>query len=179
MTISPPLPAQTQTFLADAPERLDRWLARRMDDLSRTRIKALIEAGHASLDGLTVLDAGHMLKAGQAVALSVPEAAPPEPVGEAIPLVIVYEDEDLLVVDKPAGLVVHPAGGHETGTLVNALIAHCGASLSGVGGVRRPGIVHRLDKDTSGLMVVAKNDRAHQGLSAQFADHGQIGRAHV
>ena len=175
MTISPLPLAQTQTFLVDAPERLDRWLARRMDDLSRTRIKALIEAGHASLDGLTVLDAGHMLKAGQAVALSVPEAAPPEPVGEAIPLVIVYEDEDLLVVDKPAGLVVHPAGGHETGTLVNALIAHCGASLSGVGGVRRPGIVHRLDKDTSGLMVVAKNDRAHQGLSAQFADHGRTG----
>jgi len=175
MTISPPLPAQTQTFLADAPERLDRWLARHLADLSRTRIKALIEAGHASLDGTVVLDAGHMLKVGQAVALYVPEAVSPEPEGEAIPLTIVYEDADLLVVDKPAGLVVHPAGGHETGTLVNALIAHCGASLSGVGGVKRPGIVHRLDKDTSGLMVVAKNDRAHQGLSAQFADHGRTG----
>ena len=175
MTSPPSTPPPAQTLIADAPERLDRWLARQLTDLSRTRIKALIEAGHASLDGEPVHDAGHMLKIGQIVALVVPEAAPAEPAGEAIPLTIVYEDADLLVLDKPAGLVVHPAGGHETGTLVNALIAHCGASLSGVGGVRRPGIVHRLDKDTSGLMVVAKNDRAHQGLSAQFADHGRSG----
>ena len=98
-----------------------------------------------------------------------------EPEGEDIPLDIVYEDDDIIVIDKPKGLVVHPAAGHETGTLVNALIAHCGASLSGIGGVRRPGIVHRLDKDTTGLMVVAKNDAAHQSLSAQFADHGRTG----
>jgi 23S rRNA pseudouridine1911/1915/1917 synthase len=100
---------------------------------------------------------------------------PAEPRGEAIPLAVVYEDDDLVVIDKPAGLVVHPAAGHESGTLVNALVAHCGASLSGIGGVRRPGIVHRLDKDTSGLLVVAKTDAAHGGLSAQFADHGRTG----
>jgi 23S rRNA pseudouridine1911/1915/1917 synthase len=105
----------------------------------------------------------------------VPPAAPAEPKGEDIALDIIYEDDDLIVIDKPSGLVVHPAAGHETGTLVNALIAHCGASLSGIGGVRRPGIVHRLDKDTTGLMVVAKNDAAHQSLSAQFADHGRTG----
>ena len=101
--------------------------------------------------------------------------SPPSPQGEDIALDIVYEDDDIIVIDKPSGLVVHPAAGHETGTLVNALIAHCGASLSGIGGVRRPGIVHRLDKDTTGLMVVAKNDRAHQSLTAQFADHGRTG----
>ena len=100
---------------------------------------------------------------------------PSEPRPSAIPLNIVYEDDDIIVIDKPAGLVVHPAAGHASGTLVNALIAHCGASLSGIGGVKRPGIVHRLDKDTSGLMVVAKNDRAHQSLTAQFADHGRTG----
>ena len=101
--------------------------------------------------------------------------SPPSPQGEDIALDIVYEDDDIIVIDKPKGLVVHPAAGHETGTLVNALIAHCGASLSGIGGVRRPGIVHRLDKDTTGLMVAAKNDRAHQSLTAQFADHGRTG----
>jgi 23S rRNA pseudouridine1911/1915/1917 synthase len=105
----------------------------------------------------------------------VPAAVAAEPSGEDIALDIVYEDDDIIVIDKPKGLVVHPAAGHETGTLVNALIAHCGASLSGIGGVRRPGIVHRLDKDTTGLMVAAKNDRAHQSLTAQFADHGRTG----
>jgi 23S rRNA pseudouridine1911/1915/1917 synthase len=105
----------------------------------------------------------------------VPEAAAAEPAGEDIALDIVYEDDDIIVIDKPKGLVVHPAAGHETGTLVNALIAHCGASLSGIGGVKRPGIVHRLDKDTTGLMVAAKNDRAHQSLTEQFADHGRTG----
>ena len=99
----------------------------------------------------------------------------PEPTGEAIPLHIAYEDDALIVIDKPAGLVVHPGAGHTTGTLVNALIAHCGASLSGIGGVARPGIVHRLDKDTSGLLVVAKTDRAHRALAEQFADHGRTG----
>ncbi|WP_413989426.1 RluA family pseudouridine synthase [Labrys okinawensis] len=177
---NPVYPVYTTFEVAEAGERIDRFLARQFQGpeaqpLSRTRIKALIEAGHALLDGKPVLDAGHILKVGQTVGLGVPEAAPAEPRGEDIPLAIVYEDDDLLVIDKPVGLVVHPAAGHESGTLVNALIAHCGDSLSGVGGVKRPGIVHRLDKDTSGLLVVAKNDRAHQGLAAQFADHGRTG----
>ena len=116
------------------------------------------------------------LKQGQRVSVTIPEAAPAQPAAENIALAIVYEDKDLIVLDKPAGLVVHPGAGNETGTLVNALIAHCGDSLSGIGGVRRPGIVHRLDKDTSGLLVVAKNDAAHQGLSEQFAAHGRDGR---
>ncbi len=109
------------------------------------------------------------------MALTIPEPEEATPQGQPIPLDVVYEDDDLIVIDKPAGLVVHPAAGHQDGTLVNALIAHCGASLSGIGGVKRPGIVHRLDKDTSGLLVVAKNDRAHRALSAQFADHGRTG----
>jgi 23S rRNA pseudouridine1911/1915/1917 synthase len=157
--------------------RLDRFLALQADAageaLSRTRIRALIEEGKVALDGAKIDDAGRKVRAGQTVSIEVPEAAPAEPVGEDIPLVVPYEDEHLIVVDKPAGLVVHPAAGHESGTLVNALIAHCGASLSGVGGVKRPGIVHRLDKDTSGLLVVAKTDAAHQGLAALFADHGR------
>src|SRR5262249_20607857 len=113
--------------------------------------------------------------AGDVFTVEVPAPVPADPQAEPIALTVVYEDEDVIVIDKPAGLVVHPAAGNWTGTLVNALIAHCGESLSGVGGVRRPGIVHRLDKDTTGLMVVAKNDRAHQGLAAQFADHGRTG----
>jgi 23S rRNA pseudouridine1911/1915/1917 synthase len=112
---------------------------------------------------------------GDRISLILPEAKPPEPLPELIALDIRYEDDHLIVLNKPAGLVVHPASGHETGTLVNALIAHCGDSLSGIGGVKRPGIVHRLDKDTTGLLVVAKNDRAHRGLAAQFADHGRSG----
>ena len=107
--------------------------------------------------------------------VEVPEPEPAEPQAEYIPLTVLYEDDALIVIDKPAGLVVHPAAGNWTGTLVNALIAHCGDSLSGIGGVRRPGIVHRLDKDTTGVMVVAKTDAAHQGLAAQFADHGRDG----
>ena len=142
-------------------------------DLSRTRIKALLEAGALTLDGTVAADANRKLKGGEALVLIVPQAEEAEPQGEAIPLVIAYEDDHLVVVDKPAGLVVHPAPGHATGTLVNALIAHCGDSLSGIGGIRRPGIVHRLDKDTSGLLVVAKTDRAHRGLAALFADHGR------
>src|SRR6185503_19624672 len=118
----------------------------------------------------------YRVKPGEAFAVSVPEPEPAEPAGEAIALDVVYEDDDLIVIDKPAHLVVHPAPGHESGTLVNALIAHCGESLSGIGGVKRPGIVHRLDKGTSGLLVVAKNDAAHRGLSEQFAAHGRDGR---
>jgi 23S rRNA pseudouridine1911/1915/1917 synthase len=160
-----------------AGERLDRFLAGQAAakevGLSRTRLKNLIEAGQVRLDDVAIADAGIKLRGGQAIILSVPAPADPMPRGEAIPLDIVYEDRDLIVLDKPAGLVVHPAPGHETGTLVNALIAHCGAALSGIGGVRRPGIVHRLDKDTSGLLVVAKSDLAHRGLAALFADHGR------
>jgi 23S rRNA pseudouridine1911/1915/1917 synthase len=127
------------------------------------------------VEGVPVFDPDRKVAAGNAIRLALREAEPPSPVAEAMPLAVVYEDDDLIVIDKPAGLVVHPAPGHATGTLVNALIAHCGLSLSGIGGVRRPGIVHRLDKDTSGLLVVAKNDRAHQALSTQFADHGRTG----
>jgi 23S rRNA pseudouridine1911/1915/1917 synthase len=155
--------------------RLDKALAGLVPDLSRARLQALIAGGQASVDGEIVTTASRRLKPGQSVVLIVPPPADPVPKAETIPLVIVHEDNDLIVIDKPAGLVVHPAAGHEDGTLVNALIAHCGDSLSGIGGVRRPGIVHRLDKDTSGLLVVAKNDRAHQALSAQFADHGRTG----
>jgi 23S rRNA pseudouridine1911/1915/1917 synthase len=158
-------------------ERLDRFLAAEAaaagTNLSRTRLKSLIEAGRVSIDGAIVTDASQLVRGGQVVGLETPAPVDPTPLGENIPLAIVYEDKELLVIDKPAGLVVHPAAGHETGTLVNALIAHCGASLSGIGGVRRPGIVHRLDKDTSGLLVVAKTDAAHQGLAKIFADHGK------
>jgi 23S rRNA pseudouridine1911/1915/1917 synthase len=156
-------------------ERLDRFLAAAASEqnLSRTRVKSLIEAGHVSIDGTTVKDPSLLLRAGQTAGLRLPPPADTMPSGENIPLQIAYEDEHLLVIDKPAGLVVHPAGGHESGTLVNALIGHCGASLSGIGGVKRPGIVHRLDKDTSGLLVVAKTDAAHQGLTRLFADHGK------
>jgi len=155
--------------------RLDRVLAVRSPDLSRSRLKALILAGQVHVGGSPVRDPAYHVSAGDTITIDVPPAAPAEPEGEDIPLNIVFEDGDLIVIDKPKNLVVHPAAGHETGTLVNALIAHCGASLSGIGGVKRPGIVHRLDKDTTGLMVVAKNDRAHQSLSAQFADHGRTG----
>ena len=159
----------------EAGGRLDRALAAVVPDLSRSRLQALIRAGHVAVEGRAARDPAQAVAAGARVAVAVPEAVPAEPAPEAIALAVVHEDADLVVVDKPAGLVVHPAAGHESGTLVNALIAHCGASLSGVGGVRRPGIVHRLDKDTSGLLVVAKNDRAHAGLAAQFADHGRTG----
>lgn len=155
--------------------RLDKFLAGKLPDISRTRLKSLIISGHVSTDGLPLTDPSRAVASGTPILVIIPEPAPAEPQGEAIPLNVVYEDNDLLVINKPAGLVVHPAAGNETGTLVNALIFHCGSSLSGIGGIRRPGIVHRLDKDTSGLLVVAKNDKAHAGLSAQFADHGREG----
>jgi 23S rRNA pseudouridine1911/1915/1917 synthase len=156
--------------------RLDRVLAARLPELSRSRLKALILAGQVTVKAAPIRDPAYHVTAGDTIIIDLPEAAPAEPGPENIALDIVYEDDDIIVIDKPAGLVVHPAAGHETGTLVNALIAHCGASLSGIGGVKRPGIVHRLDKDTSGLMVVAKNDRAHASLTAQFADHGRTGQ---
>jgi 23S rRNA pseudouridine1911/1915/1917 synthase len=155
--------------------RLDRVLAASFGEFSRSRLKALIEAGAVAIDGATIRDPSHRVNSGAAIVLNVPPAAPAKPQAEPIPLKIVYEDDDIIVIDKPANLVVHPAAGHWTGTLVNALIAHCGDSLSGIGGERRPGIVHRLDKDTTGLMVVAKNDHAHQALGAQFASHGRDG----
>jgi 23S rRNA pseudouridine1911/1915/1917 synthase len=155
--------------------RIDRVLAVRCPDLSRSRLKALILNDAVTIGDGVIRDPAYHVSAGETITIDVPPAIAPEPAGEAIALDIVYEDADLIVINKPRGLVVHPAAGHETGTLVNALIAHCGATLSGIGGVRRPGIVHRLDKDTTGLMVVAKNDAAHQSLSAQFADHGRTG----
>lgn len=162
---------------AAAGERLDKALAARPEAVaggfSRARLQALIAAGHVRIDGRVAGDLRAKAKAGMAVEIEAPAPEPAEPAGQDIPLNIVFEDAHLLVLDKPAGLVVHPAAGHADGTLVNALIAHCGESLSGVGGVKRPGIVHRLDKDTTGLMVVAKSDLAHQGLSALFADHGR------
>ena len=155
--------------------RLDRVLAVRQPELSRSRLKALILAGSVSLGTTPIRDPAYHVAPGDTITIDVPEATAPEPAGEDIALDIVYEDDDIIVINKPSGLVVHPAAGHETGTLVNALIAHCGASLSGIGGVKRPGIVHRLDKDTTGLMVAAKNDRAHKSLTEQFADHGRTG----
>jgi 23S rRNA pseudouridine1911/1915/1917 synthase len=175
-------PSGPQVFDVDASgagERLDRFLgnaaAARRVALSRTRLKALIEAGEISVDGRVTRDPSARLTEGARIAFEAPVAEESPLAGEDLPLVFVYEDEHLIVIDKPAGLVVHPAPGHAAGTLVNALIRHCGMSLSGVGGVRRPGIVHRLDKDTSGLLVVAKTDAAHRGLAELFADHGRTG----
>jgi 23S rRNA pseudouridine1911/1915/1917 synthase len=175
-------PSGPQVFDVDASgagERLDRFLARsaaaRRVALSRTRLKALIETGEVSVDGSVALDPSLRLAGGVRIAFQAPPAEESPLAGEDLALSVVYEDEHLIVIDKPAGLVVHPAPGHPAGTLVNALIRHCGASLSGVGGVKRPGIVHRLDKDTSGLLVVAKTDAAHRGLAEQFADHGRTG----
>jgi 23S rRNA pseudouridine1911/1915/1917 synthase len=159
----------------EAGGRLDRLLATRIAELSRTRLKALIEAGAVAVDGRTIRDPGHRVNSGAAIEVDIPPPAAAKPAPEPIPLNVVYEDDDIIVIDKPKNLVVHPAAGNWTGTLVNALIAHCGDSLSGVGGERRPGIVHRLDKDTTGLMVVAKNDRAHRALARQFAGHGRDG----
>ncbi|MGA8156457.1 MAG: RluA family pseudouridine synthase [Rhodoplanes sp.] len=160
---------------AEHGERLDRVLAAHLSELSRSRLKVLILAGEVAIEGRTIRDPSRRVNAEDRIAVAVPPPEPAAPEPENIPLTIVYEDEDIIVIDKPKGLVVHPAAGHKTGTLVNALIAHCGDSLSGIGGVKRPGIVHRLDKDTTGLMVVAKNDRAHRVLAAQFADHGRAG----
>ena len=161
---------------ADAGERLDRVLSRNFDDVSRARFQGLIADGRVRVNGATIVEARHRVKPGARIEVLVPAPVAPQPQAEAIPLAVVYEDDAIIVIDKPPGLVVHPAPGHWAGTLVNALIAHCGASLSGIGGERRPGIVHRLDRNTSGLMVAAKNDSAHRGLSEQFAEHGRDGR---
>lgn len=166
-TLLTPAPAAAE----EAGQRLDKWLSARLPELSRTRVKALIEQGLVTSAGATIADASAKVKAGQDFTVAVPPDAPAEPEPQPIALTVVYEDDDLIVIDKPPGMVVHPAPGSPDQTLVNALLAHCGQSLSGIGGVRRPGIVHRIDKDTSGLLVVAKNDRAHHGLSEQFAAH--------
>jgi 23S rRNA pseudouridine1911/1915/1917 synthase len=155
-----------------AGERLDRALTAALPDLTRSRVKALIESRRVALaDGRTVEEPSRKVKKGEQFVVDIPAPEPAEPEAQALDLDILYEDKDLLVLNKPAGLVVHPAPGNPDHTLVNALIAHCGDSLSGIGGVRRPGIVHRLDKDTSGVMVVAKNDNTHHALSKLFAAH--------
>jgi len=158
-------------------ERLDRFLARALSPLSRTQMKRLIEAGHVSLAGAATTDPAAKTHPGQHFIIVLPEPEPDKPEAQAMDLVIPYEDEHLLVIDKPAGLVVDPAPGNPDRTLVNALIAHCGDTLAGIGGVKRPGIVHRIDKDTSGLMVVAKTDLAHRVLTDDFAAH-RIERAY-
>jgi 23S rRNA pseudouridine1911/1915/1917 synthase len=156
---------------AHAGWRLDRALAAAVPTLSRERLKALIRSGAVETAGKAVRDPATKVTGDEALIVAVPEPAPAHNVAQDIPLTIVFEDEHLLVIDKPAGLVVHPAAGNLDGTLVNALLHHCGGSLSGIGGVARPGIVHRIDKDTSGLLVVAKSDVAHEGLARQFAAH--------
>lgn len=158
------------TVTEGAGERIDRWLAERTAQ-SRTQIKALIKDGALTIDGAVMSDPTHKVVAGETISLVPPPVKDPDPEPEDIPLDVLFEDEHLIVIDKPAGLVVHPAAGNWTGTLVNALLHHCRGSLSGIGGVARPGIVHRLDKDTSGVMVVAKNDEAHRGLRRLFGIH--------
>lgn len=163
--------------------RLDQWLAAALGpDFSRNRVQALIREGAVSIADKPVTEPKRKLVSGERVVVDLPEPEAPEPLAEDIPLDVLFEDDSLIVINKPAGLVVHPGAGNWTGTLVNALIHHCGDSLSGIGGVRRPGIVHRLDKDTTGVMVAAKTDQAHRALSDAFADHGVTGdleRAYV
>lgn len=162
---------QTEAGPDDAGERLDRWMAAQWPDLSRSRCKALIEAGALTLGDAAVTDPSAKVREGGVYTLVTPPLEPAVPEPENIPLDILHEDDDLIVINKPAGLTVHPGAGAWTGTLVHALLYHCKDSLSGIGGVERPGIVHRIDKDTSGVLVVAKNDLAHRYLSKQFAKH--------
>jgi 23S rRNA pseudouridine1911/1915/1917 synthase len=157
--------------------RVDKTLAELLPEMSRARVQALIAQGRVSRDGAPVVDASGKALTGD-YRLEIPAPIAAEPAAEAIPLSVLYEDEHLIVVDKPPGMAVHPAPGSESGTLVNALLHHCGDSLSGIGGVARPGIVHRIDKDTSGIVVAAKTDAAHQGLSALFAAH-DIDRVYI
>lgn len=159
--------------------RVDRFLAATFQGLSRARVKALIEDGRLCRDGVMLRDPSAPVRAGAAYALDIPAPAPAEPAAQAIPLCVLHEDADLIVIDKPAGLVVHPAPGNPDGTLVNALLAHCGDSLTGIGGERRPGIVHRLDKDTSGVMVAAKTQGSHEALSRLFAGRAGLERTYL
>jgi len=161
---------------AEAGQRLDRFLASRLPHISRSRLQVLLRSGEVSRDRAVVSSLSGRVKVGETYELNVPASKPMPLASQAIPLAVVHEDPHLIVIDKPKGLAMHPGPGHPSGTLVNALIAHCGPSLSGIGGIQRPGIVHRLDKDTTGLLVVAKTDLAHRGLQAQFANHGADGR---
>ena len=164
---------ETFTFSIDethAGERLDKGLAALQTDLSRARVQALIADGQVRVNGDVCSSASKKIWSGDVIEVNVPAPVEADPQPENIPLDIVYEDDDMLVINKPAGMVVHPGAGNYSGTLVNALLYHCAGTLSGIGGVMRPGIVHRLDKETSGLMVAAKSDRAHQGLAAQLED---------
>ena len=170
MTRSGARTVRIETGPEAAGQRLDQVLAARLDGCSRSRVQVLIRAGYVRDPERTLVDPSAKIKSGQVLIVDLPAPEPAAPAGEDIALRIVFEDADLIVVDKPAGLVVHPSAGHRTGTLVNALIGHCGDSLAGIAGVRRPGIVHRIDKDTSGLLVVAKTDVAYQGLQQQFAN---------
>ncbi len=154
----------------DAGGRVDAWLAGRQEGLTRSAAARLLEEGQVTCEGKP-LPKNYRLRGGETVQLTLPEPEETELLAQDIPLDVVYEDEDVIVINKPKGLVVHPAPGHADGTLVNALLHHCGDSLSGIGGEKRPGIVHRIDRDTSGLIIAAKNDFAHQRLSAQLADH--------
>lgn len=163
--------SRTAVAPADAGERVDAWLAKLWPDLSRSRLQGLIGAGKLTADGAPVSQAKDKPRAGAVYELTLPPPEPAAPEPERLPLNIVFEDEHLIVVDKAAGMAMHPAPGSMRGTLVNALLAHCGDSLSGIGGVARPGIVHRIDKDTTGLVVVAKHDAAHAGLAKLFAKH--------
>jgi 23S rRNA pseudouridine1911/1915/1917 synthase len=165
----PPGPIRITATTAHAGQRVDRFLADTIGTLSRSRVKTLIEEQRLSLNGQTLTTAADPVRAGGIYTLDVPSPLPASPLPQAIPLTILYEDPDLIVLDKPAGLVVHPAPGNLDGTLVNALLAHCGPGLTGIGAERRPGIVHRLDKDTSGVMVVAKTQLASDKLTAAFA----------
>ena len=149
-------------------ERLDRWLAQQLPNYSRNRIQKLIEAGEIAINGQVCTQKKITVQTGDAITVTIPVAEPLELLAEAIPLDVLYEDDQLLIINKPAGMVVHPAPGHDRGTLVNAILAHCGDHLAGIGGVQRPGIVHRLDKDTTGAIAVAKTDLAHQHLQAQI-----------
>ncbi len=166
------------TVPAGGVPRLDSWLAAECPDLSRSRIQGLIEAGSVFVNGRAAVRRTEKTAPGDAVEIRLPPPVPAEPQPEDIPLAVVYEDESVLVVDKPAGLVVHPAPGHPGGTLVNAVLFHC-PSLAGIGGVARPGIVHRLDRDTSGLMVVAKTQQAMASLAHNFQTHGAIGKTYL
>jgi 23S rRNA pseudouridine1911/1915/1917 synthase len=163
-----------EVALPQAGMRLDLFLVAALPDLSRSRLKALIEAGNVRLRDTILLDPARKVRTGESIAVRVPPPAAALPEAEAIELDILYEDDQLIVLNKPAGMVVHPAPGSHSATLVNALLHHCAGSLSGIGGVKRPGIVHRLDKDTSGIMVAAKTDIAHHALSAQFARHTNL-----
>lgn len=166
----PPQPAGLTATADQAGQRVDRYVAEGIGTISRSRVKVLIEEGHLTADGRTVTEPAESVRTGVSYVLNIPPPAPARPLPQAIPFTILYEDDDLIVLDKPAGLVVHPAPGNPDGTLVNALLAHCGPSFLGIGAERRPGIVHRLDKDTSGVMVVAKTQLASDKLTTAFAN---------